>query len=57
MHRPKMTKTRKQHFFPLFQIFEHKSSSQSIGVKTFMTFVNNANVKEVEDELFVFMSF
>ena len=57
MHRPKMTKTRKQHFFPLFQIFKHKSSSQSIGVKTFMTFVNNANVKEVEDELFVFMSF
>ena len=59
MHRPKDDENTKTKFFlPLFQIFDaNHPQSMMIGVKTFMTFVNNANVKEIHHEILSFCRF
>ena len=59
MHRPKDDEdTKTTYLFPLFQIFNtNHPQSMMIGVKTFMTFVNNANVKEIHHEILSFCRF
>ena len=59
-HRPKDDENTKTNFSPNFcfkYVTTNHPQSIMIGVEIFMTFVNNANVKEIHDEILSLLRF